>query len=420
MKFSKVPNYSKVQQALTCFYGEDMDEIQQAVSMRYNLSEQDFTVLMLRFAGPFIKNKANIFSNFFERGLKNPEKIDIESLNEAEKDAERLLHLFKKVGLLVTENDENPLVGDSSPVSFKALSPLDYHHEGKYWIFNGSDGVYIFVCVSSTNQEIVELYKSDKSFSSVVEKFDTSKDDFGVGAELDEETDFGAYVPIIEWALQGSGNVVIHSLVSLEKQYIQQITWGLYNADPKMVDQKVIQSDEDTDKLKRNVYSNAGQTRKYLLLGINDKLQAYDPGDISVLLDTMKTYKEIITQRALTEGVDISAVIRLDNSTASGESKKWDLGYINRARQDYKTGAKIFDRSIFALLKENFDIDCGWENFKSPDLDLIPDKKTEAEYATYMRENGYWTYTESVAHTRGISLQDAEDFIQKNDMKPVA
>jgi len=314
------------------------------------------------------------------------------------------------------END--PLVDDDNtkqPI-FKVLSPLDYWHEKEYWLVSNDDGCILYKGINADNQGIQEVYSSDTPYTQAIYAFDTTKDGYGINAIPNEEYKL-PFIPIVEWRNNDTNKAIISSVVTLERSYINQLAWGLYNSDAKLLNQLILKTDMTLDETKKTVANDYGKTTKVVKLGVGDEFGIFETGDISVLIDIMKTYKELIEQMALSKGVDVTAVVRY-SQPLSGESKRWDLGYINRIRNDYKQPARIFDKKVFNLLKFNWGIDCGWENIVFPDLDLVNDKRSDAEYASFMRTEGYWTGAEALAYVRKVDVEVAQEFMELNNLIP--
>jgi len=419
MKLQNLPNFNELKKVYEAYLEADLDELQNRVFQRYKLLKSDFDVLEMRFLSPFIKSQANLFSSQLNRTFTGAPEFDLNSLNEAEKRAERIYHLFQKAGILVSVGDSDPLVsdGDFTHPSFRVVTPLQFWHEKEWWfVDNGANSTIIYLTISEQNQTIINAFESPLPFIQCVFSFNTEISELGVKAVLNPDYEF-EYVPIIEWKNGDTERVITSPVYALERSYINQLTWGLYNGDPKMLNQLILKTDMSLEDTKNTIGNNYGKTTKVVKLGIGDEFGVFDTGDLTALKDILLTYKELIEQMALTKGVDVTAVIR-NTSNVSGESKRFDLGYINRIRNDFKTSATLFDKRIFRLLEYNWGISCGWENIVFQDIDLIVDKKTDAEYASFMRKEGYWTGSEALAYVRQVTVEEAEIFMEKNGLIP--
>lgn len=416
-KFKRVPIYEDIKNALDAFDANNNDLLRQILISKYRLNSSDIDIVEERCVGPFIKSQANIFSNKFVRVLNNADDFDTTVLDEAEKRAERLFHLFQKVGMLVTQGNNDPLLDNENELNFYVLSPLQYHHEGRWWVYNDEDGIFIFKAVSNNNQEIEEVYLSGyKSFQETVLKFDDSVIDLGVKyIETNKYSDL-KYVPIIELTNPNVNDIIISPIVNIEKTFINQLTFGLYNIEPKLVTQYLLKSDTDPKDLQSKI-NDLLNTTKLALINNSDSFDVLHTGDIKVIMDTYAIHRQILEQMALKHGVDISAIVR-NTQSISGESKKFDLSYINRIRNDFKIPCRNFDKRIFNLIKENYGLDYGWENLIVNDLEIITDRETEMNYATNMRKNGFWTHAEAVSYVRQVSVEEAEQFIQTHNIVP--
>lgn len=418
MKLRIIPNYKSIQEAISTFNEDNIEVLEKNVRERYKLLKSDFSVLQLRFCTPFIKSQANLFSNPFNRDIERSDLFDISLLNDAEKRAERIFHLTQRAGILISMGDTDPLSDDTSikQPRFEVLTPLEFHHDDIWWFVKNGKETIIYQTVGEFNQKIVEAYKSPKEFQEVVSSFDDGQDFFGVDAELAPNYKL-EYVPIIEWKNEDNDNIIISPMVSLEASYINNITWGLYNADPKMLNQIILKTEKGNEEVRQDILQNYGKTTKLIKIGTADNFAVFDTGDVTVLQQVLEVYKSLVEQMALTKGVDITSIIR-NTGNVSGESKRFDLGYINRIRNDFKIPAKIFDKKIFNLLKYNWNLDCGWKGLVFHDLDLVTDKKTDAEYAVYMREQGFWTPAESLSYVRQITKDEAEILMDEEGLIP--
>lgn len=415
MQLKNKPKLLEIKEAIDSFDENNLNALEKLILKKYNLTKNDISPLELRITNAFVKNEANIFSNKFVRVLNN-EEFDVVILNEVEKRAERMFHLLGRAGVLVSLGDGDPLLDDVESPNFTVVTPLDYWHEENYWIYDDIDGVYIFETVSDINQKIVKTYKSTDSYDNVLEQFDNEKVGFGCNAEEDLTFSSYEYVPIVEWKKENVDNITINPVVRLELHFIKQLTWGLHNADPKLLNQTILKSEAKIEEVK-NKLANYGKTSKIIQLGIGDTLEIFSVGDISVLKDLFVIRSMAVEELALTRGVDVSAVIR-STQPISGEAKKMDLGYINRIRNDYKIPARNFDKRIFNLLKANYGINCGWESFVVCDIELVADKLLEKDYAIAMRTGGFWTNAEAVSHVRQVTPEEAEEFIKANGLEP--
>jgi hypothetical protein len=419
MRLQNLPNFNDLKKVYEAYLEADLDELQNRIFQRYKLLKSDFDVLEMRFLSPFIKSQANLFSSQLNRTFSGVPEFDMNSLNEAEKRAERIYHLFQKAGILISVGDSDPLISDGNLYhpSFKVVTPLQFWHEREWWfVNNGTNSTIIYLAASEQNQTIINAFESPLPFVQCLALFNSDSLEFGVKATLNVEYEL-AYVPIVEWKNGDTERVITSPVYALERSYINQLTWGLYNGDPKMLNQLILKTDMSIEDTKSTISNNYGKTTKVVKLGIGDEFGVFDTGDLTALKDILLTYKELVEQMALTKGVDVTAVIR-NTANVSGESKRFDLGYINRVRNDFKAPATLFDKRIFRLLEYNWGINCGWENIVFQDIDLIVDKKTDAEYASFMRKEGYWTGAESLAYVRQVTVEEAEAFMEKNGLIP--
>jgi len=144
----------------------------------------------------------------------------------------------------------------------------------------------------------------------------------------------------------------LNPLVNIEKEFICAVSWGMYNANPKMLSQVSVGTDESKDKA-RQALKSFGKTFKLLTLGTNDKLGVVDMGDLKNLLDLFQSWKIIIEQRALMNGVDKNAVF-VQGEMISGEAKKVEMIYINEVRKDNFSLFKKYEQDFAKKMTEMF------------------------------------------------------------------
>lgn len=414
MKFQYIPDFDKCQRALDAYNENDLEHLERLIARIYKIKKDEYGPIQARFASSFIKSQANIFSNPFVRSIQN-DLIDDTVLTEVEKRVERNYHLFQKAAIIIGFKDYNPLIDDNEKEPyFDDLTPLEYYHEGRWWVYGDVGGTYFFKSKTIDGQEIDEVYITEEKFTKALGMFDSDKEGLGVNAELTEDWSDYKYIPIIEWKNKNIDNVVISPCIALEERFIRQMTWGMYNGDPKLINQVVIKSDSTMEELKQNLI-NMYKTTGALKIGFNESVEIFDTGDLTVLESLQTSFYKMIEQLCLTHGVDVSAVIRKQEYLAV-ESKKMDLNYINRYRNDFKLAARNFDKQIFRLLKYNHGIDCGWENFIAQDIELVSDRTSTMDYAVNMYKNGFWTHAEAIAFVREVTVEEAQEFIDSNDI----
>jgi hypothetical protein len=465
-KINNLPDFAALGVTLKSYFGTDSAILKGIIEERYSVTSSEIPMLPLRFLNRFINEKASLFSNTFERILSdtadNDNKFSLDELTLAEMWAERYMHLFKQAALQVSFDGEK--------INFLALDPTMFFYD-KYadmWFLKVSeDIVYLYkketsvhkvgtlsddedlnkddsnivgeyltssvaLLTPSPNKSKVIVYKCNTGelnstleysngtlktgadFATVLENFEYDRDLAQNGFVATGETlqDF----PFVLWNYYRIDSATPNDLADLQTNYISSLSWGLFNVDPKLLTQIVVKSGESESKI-RSSLKKFGRTTAIVKLGINDTVDVFDIGDISVLRDLFKTYSEILEQRALQEGVDKNAVVS-QLKMESGEAKKVELGYINKARNEFKVPARLFEKQIMEILNKMFGISISYNGIIFRDIEIAPDPLQDIEYANAMLKSKYWTFPQSYAYINKMSVEKAEELIKKEGIEP--
>jgi len=410
-RFKNIPIWTDLEKNMNAYTDDVFDELKLAISKSFKDLKNKIDPLMLTFLPIFINKQASLYTNQFVReGLEDVNFIDVDSLNEENKYVERFYHLSKYAGLY--------LYGDDNKVKFKALNPLDFFSQKGYTFIQADDeNVILFIEINNT----LELYNikstdddKDIFLSQIVNYFDLNKD-MENQEELKEnyiiekeETDL-ATTPFIQIKYRFSNRPSLNNLVRLQERYIVAISWGVFNADPKMVMHLLANTGMDNDQAKI-VFKDLGRRDKMTVLEINDELKAFDGGDISVLVNLEKMYTGFIVSACQKNGVDKNAVITQDKTGSdveSGESKKLSLKYINEYRKDFYSDFMKYEREIFEKINKiwgkNLDVGITYQ-----DLQILDSDTERLNYAIKSRDDGFMTQIEAYSYVNKVSLEVAE------------
>jgi len=400
-----LPNYEDLNRTLAAYFEVDGDTLQENLVNAFNLDE--FEYINLRFLSSFINNQANLYSNTFHRTLDYEEQIDIDLLNNALQEAERYFHLFKRSAIFIdfkVENDYNYI---------RALDPTIYFIDKRTGNVFLDDGNHILL-FEKLSTGVLVYFRENTGFQKFLGQYDTSKSIEENG--FISTNKFLEVMPIVEWSYSRIPFAVKSQLVSLEENQITSISWGLYNANPKLLMQTVITSDMKITELSE-LFKAYGKVNKVVTLGSQDSMNVYDTGNISVLKDLLGVYKDIVTQKALTLGVDKNSII-VNDKVESGESKKVSLSYINSIRKNFMFSAKIFDRKVlYVMIKQLYKVS-NYKGIVFEDIEIVRSKEDKISYANSMQEGGYWTFPEAYAYVHQISVDKAISDIKEKKLTP--
>lgn len=283
----------------------------------------------------FIDSMSNLYTNPFDR---TSESIPIEVedvLNECMEDAERYYHISTQSIVYVKSANEF--------IPFDASEYVLYPNENDY------DTVFI-----QDGDDYVKAFKKNEP----VAKKQTTLDACQI---WDKGVDLSTWTPVSpSITFKTLPFVVIkhrrltepqkNELLDLEKAYIADISWGMYNAVPKLLTQATMKSDALEDKTKDDAKS-FGRTGEMVFLDSTGELTTIDMGNLNNLKDIKSVWKEIINDKAVLYGVNKNAVA-VTSELISGEAKKAELEYINARRNKFKRLFYKAERKICDISNE--------------------------------------------------------------------
>lgn len=346
---------------ISAYKQTDQTDIYDYVCTKYD-SKGKISPIYQRFFKNFINSKANCYKNYFERVVSGNDiaLIDWDALNLAFETAERYMHISNESIIYVKSLNEF-IVYDAS--QYKQVGDNYYITTDKGSFVIKSDGVY-----QLTNQKI-----DNSEQSNYVE-------------ELLYQTPIS---PIIKFSV--GIPVQFNSLVQLEWDFIADLSWGVYNAGPKLLSQYIVSSDEDADKLKQSV-GNLGRTTKVVKTSVNDKISMIETGDLNNLKDLVGVYNDLVKQAAVSQGVDKNGV-NLMTFFESGIAKIVELSYVNDKRKEYFRIYKMAEKKMYEVLSRLFGIKIGLVLLKFYPIqffETVPDDYvesvtlTESEYQQFL------------------------------------
>ena len=414
-----LPDFTDLKRTLDAYYEIDRDALELVIEEKYETTSGKIMMLPLRFFKTFINEQASLFSNTFVRDASGD--FNEAELNQALMECERYFFMFKKSALYFSITEDSELVDDNEIIHYKALDPTIYFRDartGYYWLKTDFHEVVMYI---PNEDKSYTKYKyigedgltifDDVDFGEVLGNFDYKKDLTQQYYTMVEDID---YLPILELSdnrvLVASGN----GLVDIQENYIKSASWGLFNADPKLLTQVAITTDMSNEEAKAN-FANLGHTTKIIKLGLTDQASVFDTGDIKVLVDLMKQYSAILEQEALVNGVDKNAIVN-NNKMVSGESKKVELNYINKFRRNYFIIFANFEKLLFKNI-EKLISGISYNGIKFLDIDLAPDPMQKVLLASEMQLKQYFNFIEAFAYVRSLTVEEAIEEIKIRKIK---
>lgn len=475
-----VPDFTELSEALNAYYSTDKELIEDNISALYSSLSGQIPMLPLRFFHRFINEKASLFSNSFERQLKfraEGIEFDQDELTLAEMYTERYHHLFQASATQVNFDGEKvSFIALDATMYFHDV-PNDVWY---LRVTNNKTYVYIKQDFKYTAQGDLVSYDTNLTPEQMGENLDRSvalnttfnSDDATQNQGMEYDTNYNDYIgnttnallnkkvtkvivyetvkpttmenlldsmdysktmeenglvvaedtapldgfPFVEWRSHRIKRAIPHELAKLQRDYITMLSWGFFNVSPKLLNQIIVKSGMNNEKLKE-VLSNLGSSTSALKLELLDEIEVFDTGDITVLKDLFAIYSTILEQAALHEGVDKNAIVA-QMRIESGEAKKVELGYINKARNNFKVPARLYEREIVNILKNVYKLDIEYNGIVFHDLALASDPVSDLEYATAMYVNHFWTYPQSYAYVNKVTVEVAETLIEELGLTP--
>ena len=477
---ANVPNFKELSDALNAYYSTDKELIEDNISELYSSLSGQIPMLPLRFFHRFINEKASLFSNSFERQLKFKAEgieFDQDEMTLAEMYTERYHHLFQASATQVNfDGSKVSFIALDATMYFHDV-PNDVWYlrvsDGTTYVYVKQDFKYTaqgdLVAYST---ELTPEQKGDNLDRSVVHNATFNADDATQNQGITIDTNYNDYIgnttdallnkkvskvvvytttkpttmenllnemdysktmeenglvtipgtdtlddfPFVEWRSHRIKRAIPHELAKLQRDYITMLSWGFFNVSPKLLNQLIVKSGMSNDKL-QEVLRNVGSSTSALKLELLDDIEVFDTGDINVLKDLFTIYSTILEQAALHEGVDKNSIVA-QMRIESGEAKKVELGYINKARNNFKVPARLYERGIVNILKNVYKLEIEYNGIVFHDLALASDPVNDLEYATAMYVNHYWTYPQSYAYVNKVTVEVAETLIEELGLTP--
>ena len=310
---------------MAAYYNRDIDYILDYISTKFTNSF-NIPLIPSRFFTNFIDGQANCYTNKFERIISGQDVslIDFDELNYSLEDCERFMHILKQSILYIKSPTEFQSIDGSNYVE---IAPNDYlitTTDGKMRI--NSTGVYSRV-IDVDGQEVDILLHSTNGVC-----------------------------PIVKFSERGITKPQVNILVALEYNTIADMSFGVYNAAPKLLTQAVAKSDQPDDVVREGT-RNFGRTTMMLKVGSGEDITTIDMGDLKNLMDIQTIYDNIVKQAAVRLGIDSYSVSISQKDITSGFSKLVELGYVNQYRKKYFRVYNNCEKQIFEILKQMFKLD---------------------------------------------------------------
>lgn len=327
---------------MACYNGDDDLYIEEVIDKKYDSSGK-IPAKPLRFFKSYIDSKANIYNNFFIRVVDGDTGlIDIEELNYAIETCEKYAHISgQSIMYLKSVSEFVPI--DAS--NYKKISKDHY-------IIKTDDANLII----KKNGVYVNQQNEDGDTIEVLLKATS-------------------VIPIIEFNV--CNKLIRNSMVSLQYEFIADMSWAFYNSTPKLLTQLIVNSDAEEGLVKAHT-KNLGRTTKAVKMGERDKISTIDMGDLQNLKDIVEVYNTVIKQMAVSQGVDKSSVDVMGLFEA-GIAKIIEKNYINQIRKQYFRMFKKAEKQLWFALSKLFNISCEYKN-----IVFYPIKFTEQAMEEYV------------------------------------
>lgn len=325
-------NLNKMRLNIQAYLKTNNDYIKGKMAERFKDSNK-ITLKKQRFFKGFIDGMSTLYTKPFDRFTTMPE--DIQSLlNEAMIDAEKYHNISRESLIYIRSKDD-----------FKAMDPSEYvlfPNESNYNIvfIQSGETIYKFEAGKPVTQKQCKLDecqsydpKNEKDWKEIEEPINDEN-----GEPIDMSIKELPFIVIKHPRLE---EPQFNDLVELEADRIIDISWGFYNAAPKLLTQTFIKSAKSKGEVAEMVGDDLGRRSNTVAMGQGDEIGTIDLGDLTNLKDILDAWKFLIADEALMYGVDKNKVIA-SNEPISGESKKVELNYINEVRD---SNAPIFKKA---------------------------------------------------------------------------
>lgn len=344
---------------LACYNEDDDLYIEDQIEEKY-ISSGKIKPKKLRFFKSFINSKANIYNNFFIRIVNGDTSlIDCEELNCMLEQCEKYAHISGQSILYLKSIDE-----------FIPLDPSRYDKiSDKHYIIQTDDGCLI---VRDTGVYTEGVDDEGKRFEICIKPT--------------------TVLPIVEFKL--TNKPIRNGMVSLQYEFIADISWGIYNSAPKLLTQVIVASDAPDDEIKAHT-SNIGRTTKTVKTAMNDKIYTIDMGDLKNLQDIVTVYNNCIKQMAVSQGVNKNTV-DITGFFESGIAKIIEMNYINENRKQYFRMFKKSEKTLWFALSKLFNLSLEYVNIKFFPLKFTSEPMNEYIESLTISQTEYDTFVQSM------------------------
>lgn len=465
-----IPDFDNLNKTMSCYFKTDWSDIEDYVRTRFK-DNGKMTILELRFFTSLMDATSNLFTEDFEQVVDFKGLIDIGDFNQAQQNTDIYLNCCGKSAAMikfkpVKERDQLEVVAldatqyfndeksgtwflkhdDETTIIYipeknvKDLSSyvrtsfnqkttgagllfgaqVDDETEGVDMTSQGFEGslsadVNLDEVEASKNDDKkgkIFIYAVDKPLDSVVKSFTYYNDQSKYVKQYGENIGEIEVMPFIERSKYRLEKALGNPLVDLEWSFISTLSWGWFNAEPKLLSQIIFMTEEGGEEFKKGV-KGLGRTGKALKLTTESKAEVFDMGDIQVLKDALYVEGEILTQKALELGVSKSSVIAANsrNSQESGEHKRLEMEDLNKVRNKKRSEAKTFNRKLVEKMEEMTGQNFNYEGIIFRPLEVKADPMNILDFADAMRLGNYYTDAEAYSYVRDIPLSLAEQKI---------
>lgn len=328
----------KMELNISAYFKTNDAYIQGRMSERFKSADK-ITLKKTRFFAGFINSMANLYSRPFERDDDYPDELS-SALNSAMQDADRY-HAISQEALLyirgeneITPMDPSEYVLYPSEVDYNIVFLKDKKKVLKYELNKP-------IMVKETTLQACQNY---------------SASDEGSWTEHPEYKQQIKILPFVVIRHRRLSEPMFNNLVEMEADKICDISWGFYNAAPKLLTQPIVTTAESKSETQAKL-DGFGNTSDVMVMGVNDKIDVINFGDLKNLESMLGAWKTILEEECLLNGADKNTIIPA-TADLSAEAKKVDLNYMNQVRAVrstiFKTAEKDFINLYNQLFQKNF------------------------------------------------------------------
>jgi len=412
LNFKNIPNFLDLADNNQAYYADNeyTSAMQSLLNAKHDDNSSRVQVQPLTFLSSMINSMSSLYTEDFYRDIKNKDTIDEESYDTAMVYVERYYNLHRRSAIFTATDEQKHL-------TFKALDPSRYFIQGTFsFISTGEESCTMYI----EEPARLAIYDIAMPLSEAVEQYNLELGPLeqyslkeGIITEREAVENGITKSPLTEVTYYNNDQASLNSLVLLQKSYISDISWGVYAGSIKLITQPVLDSDKRIEDVGA-MLDGFGTSTSIIQVGKGEKLSMYEAGDIKILLDLFEMYKEIITQSAIQNGADITAITAINESgSESATAKMVKLNYINKARKNHTMVFKAFEAKLWSNVKDGFNIDVGFNSISFPNLKI---NETEAEKLSYnerLYNLGLINFQALYAATFGTTYEMAAELIAK-------